>query len=346
MILLPLLATCLVSAVATYLLARFLVIPLLKRRGVLDQPGERSSHDAAVVRGGGIAVLSGATIATVLGVVLLTLNAAHEDADVPVVALVPFVAAFAFGLVGFVDDLNSLSAIGRLVVQVLIATIVALLICFSGGVALGLGFAIFLSLILVVNGTNFMDGLNTLVPVWGAATGVWMTTWALLVDKLSVGLVVVAFACALLGFLPLNRTPAVSFLGDVGSYAIGAFFAVSGWVLWSEGVPTVILIAPFIVPLFDVLVTLGTRMLRGENLFTAHRSHIYQRLTTSGLSHEQVSALHLSATALCAISALPVLIASTWGSLAATLLLWVVIVVGYASSPGIATRRTQRAAAR
>src|SRR5699024_9575822 len=113
--------TCVLSALATYLLARFAVVPLLGKRGVLDRPGERSSHDAPVVRGGGIAVLIGSSIASVGGALMLMASMSTGDTLFPMSAALPLAAAFAFGLVGFVDDLNSLSAIGRLVVQGLLS---------------------------------------------------------------------------------------------------------------------------------------------------------------------------------------------------------------------------------
>jgi hypothetical protein len=49
-------------------------------------------------------------------------------------------------------------------------------------------------------------------------------------------------------------------------------------------------LSPF---LCDTAFTMFRRAISGENLMTAHRSHVYQRLVAAGLSHAQVSTLYL-----------------------------------------------------
>jgi len=51
----------------------------------------------------------------------------------------------------------------------------------------------------------------------------------------------------------------------------------------------VLFVWPFI---FDTVYTLGRRFIRGENIFEAHRSHLYQRLVIAGWSHESVTILY------------------------------------------------------
>lgn len=332
-----------VAAIGSYLLARFVVIPLLRRRGVLDHPGERSSHETPVVRGGGIAVMGGTVLASVIGILVL------GDTDGPHVmglhvatALLSLVAAVAFGLLGFIDDLNSLSAIGRLVVQVLLASAVALLAYLTWEIPFVLAVGMVASIILSVNGTNFMDGLNTLVTVWGAMTAIWLMGWAFVAGDQPSAIVMVSFACALVGFLPLNCTPAASFLGDVGSYATGAFLAVAGWAVWAAGAPVIIVVAPFVVPMSDVVLTLCSRILRGEDIFTAHRSHVYQRLNSSGLSHERVSLVHLTFVVVSIVVALPAVLMPGWEMVAVTMCLWVIVVAIYTSIPRVVQHMTRR----
>ena len=50
-----------------------------------------------------------------------------------------------------------------------------------------------------------------------------------------------------------------------------------------------VLFAPFV---FDSLVTLARRVVRGERWYAAHRSHYYQRLVDHGLTHGQVTGLY------------------------------------------------------
>ncbi|MFM7712096.1 MAG: glycosyl transferase family 4, partial [Microcystis sp.] len=52
----------------------------------------------------------------------------------------------------------------------------------------------------------------------------------------------------------------------------------------------------------DAIYTLICRLFRKENIFQAHRSHLYQRLQKSGLSHSQVAIIYMGVTLLIAIS--------------------------------------------
>lgn len=334
------LIACVISTVVSYLSARLAVIPLLQRSGVLDHPSARSSHDTPVARGGGIAVFAGVVVGTVSAMAVYTVSSGTVEPGVDLLrSILPIAAAVLFGLVGLIDDLNSLSAVSRLVTQLVLSVAFAVTVLFVTGVGAFAVAAVVLSIVLIVNGTNFMDGLNTLVPVWGIATALWFAVLAISMEHKPLTVTAIALAGALVGFLPLNATPARAFLGDVGSYAIGGFFSVGIWVLWSEGAPLTALFAPFVIPLFDVLYTLGRRMYGGENLFTAHRTHIYQRLQSAGLTHEQVSAIHVGAVVLCIIAALPTVVSLAWYGPPITLALWAGLIGGYMYLPPFVIRR-------
>jgi len=101
-------------------------------------------------------------------------------------------------------------------------------------------------------------------------------------------------AAASLGFLGHNWPPARIFMGDVGSAFLGFYFAALT-VLAAQSNPIFVLagsalIWPFI---FDAVFTFTRRLCRGEKVWAAHRSHLYQRLAISGLSHGQVSGLYI-----------------------------------------------------
>ncbi|HEX6751193.1 MAG TPA: hypothetical protein VF092_28140, partial [Longimicrobium sp.] len=97
-------------------------------------------------------------------------------------------------------------------------------------------------------------------------------------------------AAASAGFLAWNWQPARIFMGDVGSGTVGYLFAVLA--LASEKARALPLLAWVIllgVFVFDATATLVRRLLRGERVYEAHRSHAYQRATQAGFSHAQVS---------------------------------------------------------
>ena len=334
---------CVMSAAVSYFSARFVVIPILRKRGILDHPTARSSHDKPIARGGGIAVFAGLLGGSVVALVGQLVSTQGADSGPESIRwLLPLAAALLFGVVGLIDDLNSLSAVSRLVTQLVLASAFAVAVLMVTEVGVLATAAVVLSILIVVNGTNFMDGLNTLVPAWGAATALWFGVLGLAVDSGLLAVSSSALTAALLGFLPLNATPARSFLGDVGSYAIGGFLSVGIWVLWSEGAPVTALFAPFVIPMFDVLCTLGRRIYRRENLFTAHRTHFYQKLQNAGLTHEQVSAVHLLATGVCVAATLPLLFAAPMYDPLIAVAVWSGASIVYATLPTIVSRRESR----
>ena len=50
-----------------------------------------------------------------------------------------------------------------------------------------------------------------------------------------------------------------------------------------------LLVWPFV---FDALFTVCRRLIRGEHVLRAHRSHLYQRLVLAGMSHRSVATLY------------------------------------------------------
>jgi hypothetical protein len=55
--------------------------------------------------------------------------------------------------------------------------------------------------------------------------------------------------------------------------------------------------------IMDAGVTFIQRLLRRENVFAAHRSHLYQRLVRAGYKHETVSSLYILLTLLAGLLA-------------------------------------------
>ncbi|HQH13329.1 MAG TPA: hypothetical protein PLS31_12965, partial [Candidatus Sumerlaeota bacterium] len=107
---------------------------------------------------------------------------------------------------------------------------------------------------------------------------------------------------ALIGFLIFNLTPARTFMGDCGSQFLGYVIAVVPLFLHNDNPvkfpfgASAILLLPFI---YDVLFTLIWRLLRGENIMQAHRSHLYQRLLIAGWTHPAVLRLVFITYVLC-----------------------------------------------
>jgi UDP-N-acetylmuramyl pentapeptide phosphotransferase/UDP-N-acetylglucosamine-1-phosphate transferase len=153
----------------------------------------------------------------------------------------------------------------------------------------------------VINFTNFMDGLDGLVA---GSMAVAMTAAAI---HVAAPWPIWALVGALLGFLLWNWSPAKVFMGDVGSTFLGAVFAVL--VLQASSWPEALALLLVAIPLLgDACLCVPRRLIAGQQVFQAHRLHLFQRLHQAGWPHARVSSLYVAATAVLAIALL-------WGGL-------------------------------
>lgn len=258
----PWLAVAFVVALAGTSLARRYAL----RNHLLDQPGERRSHDTPTPRGGGIAIV--VAILPVLGWVIW-----QQSAHTPAFALISAGLLLVAG-VGWLDDHRPQSPWLRLLVQAIAAALLA-------GALLGLGASpakaasgLLLALVLV-NAWNFMDGIDGLAASQAmlAALG-----YALFVGAGPVVLIGLSLAAACAGFLPFNLPRARIFLGDVGSGALGYLIAVlaSLALLDASWRQAPLLLLPIVAFGADTGLTLARRFLRGEKWWLPHVQHAYQ----------------------------------------------------------------------
>ncbi len=213
------------------------------------------------------------------------------------------VAAGAFGVVGLVEDVAGIPALRRLAVQFVAAMAAAVLLLDDlTGHALwiaAVAAATVFWLVAYVNAYNFMDGINGISVAQALGAGV---TWFAVgrsadVDVLTAGGIIVAGAA--LGFAPYNVPTARMFLGDVGSYFLGAWLAAVAVLALRADVPAEAVLAPLVLYAADTGTTLLRRVARGERWYLPHRGHAYQRLTEARWSHTQASAFVLACIAAC-----------------------------------------------
>jgi UDP-N-acetylmuramyl pentapeptide phosphotransferase/UDP-N-acetylglucosamine-1-phosphate transferase len=300
---------------------------------VLDHPGPRSLHAAPTPRTGGLAFL--------LAILASALCLSVWIAPPPLAGWLA-AAGGLLALVGLWDDLHDVRPLYRLLVQLLAA-----LILIRGGLSverlvlpgwelvlpepvntlLTLGFVAWMT-----NLYNFMDGMDGLA---GGMAVMGFGCIALSAAALEAswfgsfnGLVVAAVA----GFLVWNLPPARIFMGDVGSSLLG--FLAAAMLLWGhrDGILPLwiglLIFSPF---LFDATWTLVRRLLRGERVWEAHRSHYYQRLVVRGWGRGRVLLSAYLLMAGCAASALwlPRLgVQSQWLVLGVWCLVYLGIIIG------------------
>lgn len=237
----------------------------ISRNGRLDPLERRRLHRHATPRGGG----AGIALAGVLAALVAAPGVGWSAAGLAAAALA-----------GAWEDRYGLAARWRLLLHLLAAG--CLVAATLPTAPLGLQVLVVVAVAGFINLVNFMDGANGLVAlqalICGLALGPDPAAWML--------------AAAALGFLPLNFPRARVFLGDVGSYVLGAWIAWLWLRQWGDGNSSIGGLGMLLglVPLWlDAGLTLARRILSGRRWYAAHREHLYQWAIRCGASHVQIS---------------------------------------------------------
>ncbi len=235
----------------------------MRKIGRIDAPGARHTHLAPTPRAGA------------LGIALVTVGAVYFHPGNELWLLT------ALAGLGLLDDLFPQPAFLRMALQFAFC-------CFA---AYGLGdvwpdgpvflvrLALILSAVWLVNAANFFDGRNGLL-----AGNFILFLFALPVFGVH-GVMAVPMAGLWLGFLPFNFPRAKIFMGDVGSYLIGACLA---WLLLQAAQRSATQLLALLVAMSSMIadptLTLILRITQGKPVWRAHRQHLYQMLARTGLS--------------------------------------------------------------
>lgn len=274
-----------------------------EKRRLLDHPNERSSHSLPTPRGAGV-VFASVSLAGLWAVFLLSAPATFWPAMIAWTLGTALIAVS-----GLLDDLWSLPQWLRFAAQSLGASIAiaglgywrSIDLPLLGSVDLhwaGLGLT-FLWIVGLTNAYNFMDGIDGLAGGQAIIAGLGWLLFGWNTGQPIIAAFGALIAGSSLGFLSHNWPPARTFMGDVGSTFLGFSFAIfpllSAATAPSEmdrGAPFIgfLLVWPFV---FDTVFTFLRRLGRGEKVFAAHRSHLYQRLTVAGLKPRTVTLIYL-----------------------------------------------------
>jgi len=247
-------------------------------RSVIDIPNARSSHTVPTPRGGGVAIVL-TFLLVVVGLMLLGVGQLRV-----LIALAGGGALIA--IIGFMDDHGHIAARWRLLGHFLAA---AWILGWMGGLpplplfgwSLDLGWlggllaAVYL--VWLLNLYNFMDGIDGIASV-EAITACLSAAWLYWLAGFDTAAVLpLLLAAAVAGFLFWNFPPAKIFMGDAGSgfigIVLGGLSLQAAWMSPPLFWCWLILLGVFIV---DATYTLVRRLLRGDKVYEAHRSHAYQ----------------------------------------------------------------------
>lgn len=168
---------------------------------------------------------------------------------------------------------------------------------FGGLIELPLLLSVPLTLVWIagmINTVNFLDGMDGLAAGVVAIGSAVLAFVSFRLGQANIALQCLALAGVAVGFLPHNLPPARMFMGTTGAWFLGytlATLAITGGAKLS----TALLVIG--VPVFDVLVLVILRTMRGQPFWHGDRSHLFHRLLDVGLSQRATLLLYYALSA-------------------------------------------------
>ena len=334
-----------ILGIAAFALTGLLTWPvraLAIRLGAMDAPNmARKTQAEPVPYLGGVAIALGVSVVT-FGALFFS----DENTLIIERGLTAIIPALLLGVVGLIDDLRSLPAWPRLVVQSLIGMVIALVLVQTG--TLGIAFEsdainTFVTILWIVgicNSINFFDNIDGAASgaVAIAALGVFFIAFDR--GQVLISALTIVTAGATIGFLMWNKSPAKIYMGDAGALFLGVIISVSTIRLnpgitpsWQSLAIPVMLLA---VPLLDTCVAVFSRLARGISPLTGGKDHLSHRLVRAGLSRRVAVVSLWSASGVCSALAVGVYqFSDSFGSLliAGFAALWLLALVLFLRTP-------------
>jgi UDP-GlcNAc:undecaprenyl-phosphate GlcNAc-1-phosphate transferase len=285
-----------------------LLIRLAVRLKLLDYPGSQPHkwHKEPTPMAGGMALAAALLISYLI---------VAPAPDREVLAILGSAAiVFVWGLW---DDRRPLPAWAKLIGQILAAVVL-----WQAGVFVHLfsfePLNLFLTVFWVVgmiNAFNFVDSMDGLALGLAAIASAFFVLVTIDSRQPSLAVLSVALLGSTMGVFYFNASPARTFIGDSGSQLLGAALAGLGVAYRPIGLEeSVTWFTPILVlgiPIFNMVLVVASRLLRGERIYTAHKDHVSHRLVHLGLDRTrtvlviQLTAIVLGLVAFIAMGGTP-----------------------------------------
>ncbi len=300
--------TILLAITASFLATMTLmpvIIKLFRSIDLLDIPDKRKIHSVSTPSLGGIAIFAGIVFSLLLSMSFVDLASQKFFIG----------ATFLIFLLGVRDDLSSLLAKHKLIIQIFAAVLV---VYFGGWKIEGLNglfgvtsfpyglnevFTIFV-IVVMTNAFNLIDGIDGLAGSIGLLITLFFGWYFLSIGDLINATVSIAIGGAVLGFLLYNWYPSKVFMGDTGSMTLGfmistlvvKFLMVPESISFGLGLesPVSLCIALLILPIYDTLRVFFIRFYTGKSPLSPDRNHIHHVLLKLGLNHGQGTIVMIS----------------------------------------------------
>ncbi|MDI9337415.1 MAG: MraY family glycosyltransferase [Alphaproteobacteria bacterium] len=277
-----------------------ILIKVLKRFNLTDDPEWRKIHKSKTPTMGGIGFIFASFISILIWVGWKDLAEIREV----------FLATFCMILVGIRDDSVNLRPLYKLFVQIFAAELVInteklnvfsfinindpsifLIILFH--------IATLIFIIGLTNASNLIDGIDGLAGTYICFVFSFLGFWFLLNNFFTYALCLFAFTGGVVGFLVYNWQPAKIFMGDTGSLPLGFILSIailffvqhnlllpeSIWYKFNNNLS--ILIAVIYLPALDTFRVMFKRIVNSKSPFLADKNHLHHILVRVGFSHKQ-----------------------------------------------------------
>ena len=261
-----------------------ILVPFIKDIAIhinaLDKPNKRKVHKKVMPRLGGLAIFLSFLVGYMLFAPLTT----------QMISIL--IGGFLIVLLGIIDDINPLKATTKLWGQIVVAIILVFfgnifiknISIFGMDIALGI-WAYPISLFIIVaciNSINLIDGLDGLAAGISSIYFITIIVISLLLGRTNnLGYILCLITLgSTLGFLKYNFYPAKIFMGDTGSMFLGFMIAIIALLGFKTATITSFMVPILIlfIPIFDTLLAILRRLIKGESIGKPDKEHIHFQL--------------------------------------------------------------------
>lgn len=287
------------------------VSSLSTKLGAVDVPKDgRRMHTKPIPRMGGLAIFYGFIVAVMC----------FMHISIPVRGIL--IGAIIITTLGIIDDMSSLPALFKLLVQLLAAFIVVkhgIIVNIitnpftKGYIELG-GWSTAITMLWIVgitNAINLLDGLDGLAVGITNIISITLLVISIIMGNSVTALLAVCLAGSGFGFLPYNFNPAKIFMGDTGSTFLGFVLACISVMGLFKIYAVISFAVPFLLlglPIFDTSFAIIRRLVKGQSPMSPDRGHLHHRLIDYGFSHRNAVLILYALSSLLSLSAIVMMI--------------------------------------
>lgn len=298
------------SLISSFLIAFYTIPTIIKisrRKNLMDEPGQRSSHERKIPNLGGVAMFFAIAVCTSIY--------AYQLFDLYKFLFSSLVILL---YVGVMDDIVVMRAYKKLLAQVIVSTMLVVgsdvrirnLFGVFGVYELNYFLSVIFSIItfiILVNAFNLIDGIDGLGGSYGVICFALFGISYYRLGEYNYPLVILSTSIigTVIGFLYYNLSERRKkiFMGDTGSMLLGfllTFTAIcfidifiakrgAGMVYYHLSSAPVIAVAIMILPIVDTMNVIIIRLAEKRSPFDADKNHIHHKLLKLGLSHKRAT---------------------------------------------------------